>query len=267
MFASAIRALGSDGSIGDSVTVSRSRTGVRGYAWSVTFDDLGVGDHPQLVAVANASLETRTTGGSFSLEVDTVTDGVAAIGGSFEASFINAGAVGDETEEFTGPLAAHNVSAREVEAAIEALTGVGDVTVDVELLNGGEGGRVFTVTWPSGRGNVPALRVNGSGLTPTLDDVGGVPSEAAAAYVNEVSVIGLFQYERRMGLVMYLLTMRRLGGYEHTLARVTAVGASPLHVAVVVLFNNVLAPKQQEGVDTVSRTKLDYVLGLKTSGL
>lgn len=157
----------------------------------MTFDDLGVGDRPQLVAVANASLETRTTGGSFSLEVDTVTDGVAAIGGSFEVSFSNAGVVGDETEELTGPLAAHNVSAREVEAAVEALSGVGDVTVDVELLDGGDGGRMFTVTWPSGRGNVPALRVNGLGLTPTSGDVGGVPSGAAVAYVNEVSLMGL----------------------------------------------------------------------------
>lgn len=118
-----------------------------------------------------------------------MTDGVAAIGGSFEVSF-NA-AVGDGTEESTGPLAAHNVSAREVEAAVEALSGVGDVTVDVELLDGGDGGRVFTVTWPSGRGNVPALRVNGSGLTPTLGDVGGMPSEAAVAYVNEVGFVRL----------------------------------------------------------------------------
>lgn len=73
----------------------------------------------------------------------------------------------------------------QVEAAIEALTGVGDVTVDVELLDEGDGGRVFTVAWPTWRGDVPLLRVNGSGLTPAADAVGA--SEAAVAYVNEVS--------------------------------------------------------------------------------
>lgn len=160
----------------------------------MTFDDLGAGDRPQLIAVANASLETRTTGGSFSLGVETMTDGVAAIGGVFDVSFSNEGAEEGATEEFTGPLAARNVSARELEAAVEALSGVGDVTVDVELLNGGDAGRVFSVTWPSSRGNVPALRVDGSGLTPTLGDVGGVPSEVAVAYVNEVSLIVLMLY-------------------------------------------------------------------------
>lgn len=73
----------------------------------------------------------------------------------------------------------------QVEAAIEALIGVGDVTVDVELFDGGDGGRVFTVAWPTWRGDVPMLRVNGSGLTPTADAVGA--PEAAVAYVNEVS--------------------------------------------------------------------------------
>lgn len=180
-FASAIRALDPDDIGVAGVTVSRARTGVRGYAWTVTFDDLGAGDRPQLVATADASLETRTTSGTLSLEVETLTDGVAGIGGTFEISFD-----GDATEESTGPLAAHNVSAREVEAAIEALSGAGDVTVQVELLDGGDGGRVFTVTWPVGRSNVPALRVNGSALTPTVGDVGGVVLEAAVAYVNEV---------------------------------------------------------------------------------
>ena len=188
VFASAIRALDDpDGIIGGAVTVSRSRTGVRGYAWTVTFDDLEAGDRPELVAAATASMETRTADGVFSLGVDTVADGIAAIGGSFEILFGDATAV-DGTEESTGPLTAQNVSAREVEAAIEALSGVGDVTVDVELLDGGEGGRVFTVTWPRDRGNVPALRADGSGLTPTLDDVGDI-SEAAMAFVDEVGSV------------------------------------------------------------------------------
>lgn len=73
----------------------------------------------------------------------------------------------------------------QVEAAIEGLTGVGDVTVDVELLDEGDGGRVFTVAWPTWRGDVSLLRVNGSGLTPAADTAGA--SEAAVAYVNEVS--------------------------------------------------------------------------------
>ncbi|CAM9618643.1 unnamed protein product, partial [Ectocarpus sp. 13 AM-2016] len=86
-FASAIRALDPDDIGGAGVTVSRSRTGVRGYAWTVTFDDLGAGDRPQLVATADASLKTRTTSGTLSLEVETMTDGVAGIGGTFEISF------------------------------------------------------------------------------------------------------------------------------------------------------------------------------------
>ncbi len=185
VFASALRALDDpDGIIGGAVTVSRSRTGARGYAWTVTFDDLAAGDRPQLVVAETISLETRTTDGIFSLVADTVADGVAAIGGSFEILFADE-TVGDGTEESTGPLAAQNVSVREVEAAVEALSGVGNVTVDIELLEGGERGRVFTVTWPQGRGNVPALRANGLGLTPTSSDVGDV-SEAAAVFVDEV---------------------------------------------------------------------------------
>lgn len=150
----------------------------------MTFDDLAAGDRPQLVVAATASLETRTADGTFSLGAETVADGVAGIGGSFEILFSD-DTVGDGTEESTGPLAAQNVSVREVEAAVEALSGVGNVTIDVELLEGGEGGRVFTVTWPPGRGNVPALRANGLGLTPTSSDVGDA-SEVAAAYVDEV---------------------------------------------------------------------------------
>lgn len=178
-FASAIRALGSD--TGGAITVSRSRTGVRGYAWSVTFDDLAAGDRPQMVAIANASLETRAAGGVLSLDVETVTDGVESIGGAFEIEFNEAG--NEEGAKLTGPLS-YDVSAREVEVAIEALDGVGDVSVKVELLDDGRSGRVFTVTWPTTRGNVPMLRVNESGLTPTSDDIQA--SNAALAYVNEV---------------------------------------------------------------------------------
>lgn len=186
VFAAAIRALDdpADELIGD-VTVSRSRTGVRGYAWTVTFHNLGQGDRPELVAAATTSLETRTTGGTLSLEVETLANGVEAIGGSFEISFTDPSA-GSMVEESTGPLAAHNVSAREVEAAVEAMSGVGDVIVDVELLDGGDGGRKFTVTWPQSQGNVPALQVDRLGLTPTLTDVGGAASEAATAFVDQV---------------------------------------------------------------------------------
>lgn len=179
VFASAIRAL--DIGTGGDVTVSRSRTGVRGYAWTVTFEDLSAGDRPQLVATAKSSLETRAVTGTFALDVETITDGVEAIGGTFEIAFSadNVGPGG----EFTGALP-YDVSAREFEAAIEGLAGVDDVTVDVELLDGGDGGRTFSVGWPERQGNVPMLRVNGSGLTPPVDQVG--ISIAARAYVNEV---------------------------------------------------------------------------------
>lgn len=89
---------------------------------------------------------------------------------------------GSSTEVWgTGPLA-HDSSAREVEAALEALTGIGDVAVHVELLDGGYEGRIFSVVWPVVVGNVPKLNVNGSGLTPGSDEA------AAVAYVNEVLV-------------------------------------------------------------------------------
>lgn len=197
VFAAAIRALDNpDDVLTGAVTVSRSRTGVRGYAWTVTFDDLGQGNRPELVAAATTSLETRTPDGTFSLGVEPLADGVEAIGGSFEISFTDPA---DTVEESTGPLAAHNVSAREVEAAVEAMSGVGDVAVDVELLDGGEGGRVFTVTWPQSRGNVPALQLDGAGLTPTLADVGGVASEAATAFVDQVRFLLLVvEYLARM---------------------------------------------------------------------
>lgn len=179
VFASAIRALGSD--IGREVTISRSRTGVRGYAWTVTFEDLEAGNRPQLVATANSSLETRASDGVFLLKVETVTDGVGVIRGTFDIAF-GEDEIGGYAQS-TGPLS-YDVSAREVEVAVEALSGVGDVTVGVKLLDGGDRGRIFTVTWPASRGNVPLLRVNGSGLTPTAEEAG--ESEAAVAYVNEV---------------------------------------------------------------------------------
>lgn len=117
------------------------------------------------------------------MTVNTVTDGVATIGGTFEIAYSSeadgAGAA------FTGPIS-HDASAREFEAALEALPDVGDLVVDVELLHGGDDGRVFTVSWPIERGNVPILRVNGSGLTPSADDVG--VSGASVAYVTEVSL-------------------------------------------------------------------------------
>ena len=177
VFASSIRAFQ-----GEPVSVSRSRTGVRGYTWSITFDDLSGGDRPQLVAIANDSLETRAADGTFILNANTVTDGVAAIGGTFEITYRSED--GRAVAAQTGPIS-HDASAHEVQAALEALSGVGDVVVTVELLNGGESGRIFTMSWPAERGNVPLLHVNGSGLTPTTDDV-GIPG-AAMAYINEVS--------------------------------------------------------------------------------
>lgn len=184
VFASALRALGAD--VGNSVTVSRSRTGVRGHTWTVTFENLVAGDRPQLVVVANASLETRSTESVFLLEVETVTDGSKAIGGNFEISFTRDDSAAGQS---TGPLS-HDVSALELETALEALAGIGEITVDVELLDGGERGRIFTVMWPTTSGNVPSLQVNGSQLTPSVADVGA--SEAASAYVTEVGARCLF---------------------------------------------------------------------------
>lgn len=113
-FASAIRALGSssDDDVGGAVTVSRSRTGVRGYAWTVTFDDLKAGDHPQLIVVANASLETRATDGVFALDVETVTDGIEAIGGTFELTFLDYN--NDGTEVYSSGALSYDAPAREV---------------------------------------------------------------------------------------------------------------------------------------------------------
>lgn len=92
--------------------MSRSRTGVRGYAWTVAFEDLKAGDRPQLIVVANASLETRATGGVFALDVETVTDGVEAIGGTFELTFLDDR--NDDTEVYSsGPLS-YDAPAREV---------------------------------------------------------------------------------------------------------------------------------------------------------
>lgn len=115
-FASAIRALGSssDDDVGETVTVSRSRTGVRGYAWTVTFEDLEAGDRPQLVVVANASLETRAADGVFALDVETVTDGVEAIGGTFELTYLDD--QNDETVAYSSGTLSYDASAREVSA-------------------------------------------------------------------------------------------------------------------------------------------------------
>lgn len=176
VIAAAIRSLGSE--IGHAVSVSRDRTGVRGYSWTVTFDDLSAGDRPELTA-ANTSLQTLATGGAIALQVATLTNGSNAVGGTFELAFSR-----DERVETTGPLE-HDSTAREVEAALEALVGVGDISVDVELLYGGDGGRVFSVVWPTGAGNMPVLRVNGSRLTPA-ETTGDGSIEAVVAYVNEV---------------------------------------------------------------------------------
>lgn len=92
---------------------------------------------------------------------------------------------GDSEVWATGPLP-HDASAREMEGALEALQGVGDVTVGVELLHGGDGGRVFSVMWPEGSGNVPTLRIDGSGLTPAAETTGDKSRQASVAYVNEV---------------------------------------------------------------------------------
>lgn len=171
VFAASLRAVGSD--IGETLTVSRQRTGVRGYSWTVTFDDLSTGDRPQLTA-ANVSLQTRDYG-QLAIEVETLANGSDAIGGTFELAFPSPLEGYGAEAEFTGPLN-HDVSARELEIALEALPGIDDVTVGVELLDGGDSGRIFTVVWPAGTGNVRGLYANGTGLTPA----------ASMVYVNEV---------------------------------------------------------------------------------
>lgn len=179
----AVRALGSE--IGGAITVSRARTGVRGYAWMVTFDHLGVGDRPQMIAT-NVSLQARD-GGRVALQVDTLINGTAAISGTFELGMFEVSPGGNGRDpETTGPLS-HDAPAWEVEAALEALDLIDDVSVDVELLDEGDRGRIFSVSWPLGVGNIPPLRVNGSGLEPGAGFVSnGTSSSRAVAYVNEV---------------------------------------------------------------------------------
>lgn len=178
-FATAIQSLGSD--VGNSLTVSRERTGVRGYVWTVTFGDLSVGDCPQMIP-ENVSLKTRGNG-TFALGAQTLVNGSKGIGGTFELNFLKDGH-GSQVQS-TGPLN-HDVTARELEIALEALDNIGDVSVDVELLNGGDGGRVFSIIWPQGAGDIAKLRVNGTGLSPRPSSTNMEVSNGPLAYVIEV---------------------------------------------------------------------------------
>lgn len=178
-FATAIQSLGSD--IGKVLTVSRERTGVRGYSWTVTFNDLSVGDCPQMIP-ENVSLKTRGNG-TFALGAQTLVNGSKGIGGTFELKFSEDG--DGSQDQSTGPLN-HDSTARELEIAIEALDNVRDVSVNLELLHGGDGGRVFSIIWPRGAGDIAKLRVNGTGLLPRPGYTNMEVSAGTLAYVNEV---------------------------------------------------------------------------------
>ncbi|CAM9289154.1 unnamed protein product, partial [Phaeothamnion confervicola] len=153
----AIQALGR--SVVGTVEVSRGRTGVRGYVWTVTFMALD-GDRPQLKAI------DVTLAGAHVLEVETLADGVAAVDGNFSLAL---GAYS------TGPLPLDATAAELAEALSALLPAAG---------SGGSGwngasGRSFNVTFTAAAGNVPELVANVTGLS-------GGGAAGAAATVDTV---------------------------------------------------------------------------------
>ncbi|GLE03449.1 hypothetical protein PINS_up012351 [Pythium insidiosum] len=118
-------------------------------------------------AVDRFLVEWWTTGTYGTPEVQVVKLGNGNTGGSFTLELDN-GAI-------TGPLA-WNALPSDVEAALEALDGAGDVSVSSSTASGVS--RDYTITFATRVGVVPTLRVNGAKLTGT--GVFGVCSKASA---------------------------------------------------------------------------------------
>jgi hypothetical protein len=136
------------------VTVVREGpTANDGYTYNATFNSVP-GDMPLLVADI-----TSLTGKDRAVAASTLTDGSAAVGGSFMLSF--AGQHFESTQT-TGAIA-YDATESQMETALQALSNVGTVNV-TRTGPSIEGGYTWTVTYLTDPGDLPEISPSSSAL-------------------------------------------------------------------------------------------------------
>lgn len=137
-----------------------------GYEYAVTFSSYN-GDAPLM----EASASDGWAGTNPTIDIEEVTPGLQPISGSFRLRY---------DRENTPPLA-HDASAEEIEAALEGIIDIGDVTVS-KVINGY--GHNWIITFVTEMGDVDLMEADSTGLTG--------PSAAVSVSVGQDGILPPF---------------------------------------------------------------------------
>ncbi|CAM9326506.1 unnamed protein product, partial [Hapterophycus canaliculatus] len=229
-----------------------------GYEYAVTFSSFN-GDAPLMEAFASDGW----AGTNPVIDIEEVTPGLQPISGSFRLRY---------DRENTPPLA-HDASAEEVEAALESIQEIGDVTVS-KVLNGY--GHNWIITFVTEMGDVDLIEADGTGLTGpsaavsvSVGQDGVIPSSYGSVEISDASIL---QYTIE-GLTLgeaYSVRLRasNADGYgaaaEAAPASIRPLEApgAPEDVSLIVMSNAMLklvwSAPASDGGNTVTQYRVDW---------
>lgn len=229
-----------------------------GYEYAVTFSSYN-GDAPLM----EASASDGWAGTNPIIDIEEVTPGLQPISGTFRLRF---------DRENTPPLA-HDASAEEIEAALESIIDIGEVTVS-KVLNGY--GHNWIITFVTEMGDVDLMEADGTGLTGpsaavsvSVGQDGVIPSAYGSHEITDASVV---QYTIQ-GLTLgeaYSVRVRATNaeGYGYA-AQATPASIRPLEapgipedVSLIVMSNAMLklvwSAPLSDGGDSVTQYRVDW---------
>lgn len=229
-----------------------------GYEYAVTLSSYN-GNAPLM----EASASDGWAGTNPIIDIEEVTPGLQPISGTFRLRF---------DRENTPPLA-HDASAEEIEAALESIIDIGDVTVS-KVLNGF--GHNWIITFVTEMGDVKLMEADGTGLTGPSATVsvsvgqdGVIPSAYGSQEISDTSVLQYTIQDLTLGEA-YSVRVRASNaeGYGYA-AQATPASLRPLEapgipesVSLVVMSDAMLklvwfAPLS-DGGDTVTQYRVDW---------
>lgn len=200
-----------------------------GYEYAVTFSSYN-GDAPLMEAFASDGW----AGTNPTIDIQEVTPGLQPISGSFRLRY---------NQENTPPLA-HDASADEIEAALERVIDIGDVTVS-KVINGY--GHNWIITFVTEIGDVDLMEADGTGLTGpsaavsvSVGQDGTVPSAYGSEEITDASIL------------QYTIEGLTLGeAYSVRVRASNAEGYGPATEAVPASIRTLEAPGAPEDVSLI----------------
>lgn len=229
-----------------------------GYEYEVTFSSYN-GDAPLM----EASASDGWAGTNPVIDIEEVTPGLQPISGTFRLRF---------DQENTPPLS-HDVSAEDMEAALEATIDIGDVTVD-KVINGF--GHNWIITFVTEMGDVGLMEADGAGLTGPSATVsvsvgqdGTIPPNYGSEEIADASTLQYTIQELTLGeSYAVLVRASNAEGYGYAAQAVPAsirpleAPGVPVDVSLIVMSDAMLklvwSAPLSDGGDTVTQYRVDW---------